>query len=140
MWIHYICCTIPLYVLYILTTSSRRYSCELCVQRKHEPEHNTNNQVLTPAEGNKQLSQVSAVTPQVGQLENRSTENTDAANHENKTTGENWSHEERTHANGVEKTAQATKICMFYKKNRCKYGMVGRGCSLAHPKPCLDEV
>ena len=73
MWVH--CSKIPLYVLYIRITTSRRYSCELCVksnanyaeissnieedlkceeeilQRKHDPKDNPNIQVLTPAEG-----------------------------------------------------------------------------------------
>lgn len=32
---------------------------------------------------------------------------------------------------------QEKKICRFYKKNTCKYGISGQGCPYAHPKRCF---
>ena len=29
-----------------------------------------------------------------------------------------------------------TNICLFYRKGTCRYGISGRGCPKAHPKPC----
>ena len=32
------------------------------------------------------------------------------------------------------------KECMFYLRNKCKFGKSGKGCNYAHPKQCKDYI
>ena len=45
---------------------------------------------------------------------------------------------QRDRADGVVQRAEADgqRICSFYRKGTCRFGISGRGCSRSHPKPC----
>lgn len=38
------------------------------------------------------------------------------------------------------KPERYTKVCRFYKRGRCRYGVSGRGCNFNHPKPCQKFI
>ena len=42
------------------------------------------------------------------------------------------------HNNGATQDIEARKsrICSFYRRGTCRYGISGKGCSRSHPKPC----
>ena len=73
---------------------------------------------------NEESETIDLVTDAAEDIENDEAETSNPTEHEDTTVKEGPS------------TPEKSTICWFYKQNKCKFGMSGKGCKFHHPKIC----
>ena len=141
-YIHTNCSELPIYAIVNFLYTRSHYACEECVKTNHsdesfaivvnlldrEKESKGNKDVEDPigkTTGNRVDNQVCDRNDglEMAPLDSES-EKTKTQQHLDKAPIENSNDQ------------QVTKVCYYYKNNRCKYGRSDRGCPYAHPKLC----
>ena len=149
--IHIICSNLPVYAIVNFFNTRCQYTCEECARNQQGDDCDrlfalvyTIIEREREARQQQQLEQKDAenIVDDANGLDNKNDESIvsnepSLPNHKTKHSAGKQGDTRTTVVSGNQANNQRkTKVCHFYKNNKCKYGLRGRDCPYAHPKLC----